>query len=135
MMGHPSHPPRWGTMADLRPHLERLDRRRRRRDLLLWVAAWAVLVLLGSILQRAEACEPHGLAFEAGIGVHDPGFDGPEYTTRNPLGILEARYHAGPFVWAFTHTSSLEGFPAVFDSPNEHGYGSNVLSVRWRWAP
>lgn len=135
MMGYPSQPPRWGTMADLRPHLERLERRRRRRDLLLWLCAWLVLTVLAAIIQEAHACEPQGFALEAGIGAHDPGIDGPEHSTRNPLGIVEARYHAGPWVFAFTHSSSLEGFPAVFDSPSEHGFGSNVLSVRYRWTP
>ena len=28
------------------------------------------------------------------------------------------------------HALSLEGFPKVWDSPNEHGYGSNVLTAR-----
>lgn len=130
-----NHTPRYGTMADLRPRLQEIERRRRRRDLVLWLAAWCILVGLAALLQTAQACEPHGFALEFGIGAHDPAIDGPEYTTPNALGIIEARYHSGPLVFAFTHTSSLQGFPAVFDSPDEQGYGANVLSVRYRWAP
>ncbi len=93
-----------------------------------------VFFVLGGQQVHAE-CVPDGMVFEVGIGAHNPAIDGPEYITQNPLGIAAVRYYHGPFVYALEHTSSLEGFPKVFDSPNEHGYGANVLSVRYQWRP
>lgn len=119
---------------------ERHEANRRTINRVVWLL-WALMMLLAASMlavalfpQSVAAAEcGDGLRLEVGIGVHDPGIDGPEYTTRNPLGIVAARYHQGPWVFSFEHSSSLEGFPAVFDSPHEYGYGANVLSVRYGW--
>lgn len=63
MMGHPSHPPQWGSLADLRPHMDRIDRRRRRRDVLLWCLAWAVWIGLVAIIQHHEEHEQKPLSY------------------------------------------------------------------------
>lgn len=125
MMHHPLH----------RPGQHFQTRRERRAALIarMMMAALLVLslVLISAPLWAAECGS--GIRLEVGIGAHDSGIDGPEYTTKNPLGIVAARYHTGPWVFSFEHTSSLEGFPAIFDSPSEYGYGANVLSLRYGW--
>lgn len=91
--------------------------------------ALGLLLALGGLDVRAA-----GWAIEAGIGAHVPGWSAPDYTTPNPLGIVELRREAGPWVFTLSHTSSLQGFPAVFDSPDEDGYGINQASMRYRFA-
>lgn len=70
-----------------------------------------------------------------GVGVHDPAFDGPEVTTSNPLGA--AGFGVGmdlsetvEIKAGYEHFSSLRGFPDVFDSPGEDGYGFNGLVIK-----
>ena len=92
------------------------------------IGFWLVVIILFSITE----CIAEGFYTEIGLGVHDPAIDGPEYTTTNPLGIVAVGWESSKWKIQLEHTSSLEGFPRVFDSPSEDGYGSNVLSVRYR---
>lgn len=92
------------------------------------------LLLLFCLLVPTQilACGKNGFSFEFGVGVHDPSIDGPEYITPNFLAMGDLRYTQGPFIVSLAHTSSLRGFPKVWDSPGEDGYGANVLSVRYK---
>jgi len=90
--------------------------------LVLSVVAWST---------SAQSGECDGFGLELGVGVHARGWDAPEYTTLNPLGIVELSYRNGRARFVLSHASSMEGFPRVFDSPSEDGYGANVASVRW----
>lgn len=91
----------------------------------------AVLVLTGLSANSKATCVD---ALEFKLGVHAASLSAPDYTTPNPLGIIEYRRECGSWVVALSHTSSLQGFPAVFDSPGEDGYGINQLSVGYRFA-
>ena len=142
MMGHPgdmntSERRRW--IEQQQKTLERENRRDRAEIRAAWLKigagllAWLVIMAGGLYAAFADAAEcGDGFRLEVGIGAHPRGLDGPEYTTLNPLGIIAARYQLGRFAFTFDHYSSMEGFPRVFDSPHEYGYGANVAGVRWR---
>ena len=111
-------------------HEQRRMNRARWRGVLQVVAVWCVFVAV-LITGVAHASECDGFGVEVGVGAHARGWDAPEYTTRNPLGTIELSYKRGRARFVLSHTSSLEGFPAVWDSPHEYGYGNNTASVRW----
>jgi len=102
------------------------------RGLVVLYIVWVLGLVVWGVHAFAD-CD--GFSLEVGAGMHDPAFDGPEYITQNPLGIIEGRYTRGPVVFSLAHTSSLEGFPMVWDSAHEDGNGANVLSVRYRFGP
>lgn len=123
-----------GSRQDWSNHFER--RQRREKWLIRFLVIGYLALTIGGILWALPAlADCDGLSLDIGIGAHDPAIDGPEYTTRNALGIIEARYQAGPWAGVLSHTSSLEGWPAVWNSEHEHGYGANVLSVRYTFGP
>ena len=95
----------------------------------LWMALIVALSVVGMRAVHAGECD--GFHAEVGIGVHAKSWDAPDYTTPNPLGMVELSYKYGRARWVLSHTSSLQGFPAVWDSPDEYGYGANVASMRW----
>ena len=103
----------------------------RKNDGFLLTVILSAVCVLAVLATHAEAGECDGFGLELGIGAHDPAIDGPEYTTPNALGIVELSYRNGRARFVLSHTSSLAGFPYVFDSPGEDGYGANVASVRW----
>lgn len=87
------------------------------------------------VCATSYAHDKDGFEFEIGAGLHSESLDGPEYTTKNPLGIVAVKYNIDSWVVGLEHASSLQGFPDVFNSKDEHGYGANTLSVRYRWRP
>lgn len=98
-----------------------------------------IVIALACMAQPALAeCTYTGWTLEFGIGAHDVSIDGPEYTTPNMLGNVELRYTTHPMkAWPYmsgiasvSHTSSLRGFPDVWNSPGEDGYGANVLWLK-----
>lgn len=103
--------------------------RRTSDKLVLALVATAVLSTLLAFCSLAKA---EGLSFALGLGVHAERLSAPDYTTPNPLGIAELRYTDGPLEYSLEHSSSLQGFPKVFSSPDENGYGINRATVRWR---
>lgn len=110
----------------------RADRAQRRRDCIGAVVLFVLGVLLGGLSAQVIGCESAGFSVHAGIGAHAKGLSAPDYVTPNPIGLIEARYTRGRYEWSLSHRSSLQGFPAVFDSPDEGGYGVNMVEFRVR---
>jgi len=70
-----------------------------------------------------------------GIGAYAKGLGRPEITTPQTLGAINLGmgYEFENDVdvrLGFEHWSSLQGFPNVFDSPDEDGHGFNALWLK-----
>lgn len=122
-------PRRGGALMSTRRDYARAPR----RTSVNW-RGWALALCVAAGGLEAHAAECDGWSLEAGIEAHAAGLSAPDYTTPNPLGVVALRHTAGPWVVELSHTSSLQGFPRVFDSPDEDGYGINALSLRYRFA-
>ena len=81
------------------------------------------------------ACADPFLYGGLGIGAYDRGAGNPEIDTPNALGAvnLGLGYQFANDVdlkFGFEHWSSLQGFPAVFDSKDEDGRGFNAIWLK-----
>ena len=83
----------------------------------------------------AYGAEGAFFAGELGVGSYNRGYGEPEITTPNALGNVGFKlgYTFDNDVDLFFHVehwSSLQGFPAVFDSPDEDGRGFNAIWLK-----
>ena len=103
-----------------------------------WIPYAAVAVFIGIVLMVVlndkVFAEPF-LYGGLGIGAYDRGAGNPEIDTPNALGAvnLGLGYKFANDVdlkFGFEHWSSLQGFPAVFDSKDEDGRGFNAIWLK-----
>ena len=72
---------------------------------------------------------------QLGAGVYDRDSASPDITTPNPLGYIGAGigYDFNKSLTmrgGYEHFSSLQGFPEVWNSPDEDGYGFNGFVIK-----
>lgn len=70
-----------------------------------------------------------------GLGAYAKGLGRPEITTPNMLGAVEGGVGAAfdndvSLTLGIEHWSSLQGFPAVFNSKDEDGRGFNAIWLK-----
>lgn len=92
------------------------------------------LVLLST---SVVAVEPHGkfISGTLGFGRYQSDWGDPEITTPNMLGNVSAKigytFDNNVDLYAeVEHWSSMQGFPHVFNSPDEDGNGFNAIWLK-----